>query len=139
MMMKGKNVFHPIGWDSFGMPAENAAIKNNIPPAKWTAENIEHMKVTAQAARYSYDWDREVATYKPEYYRWNQWIFLKMLERGLVYKKRSSVNWCPRVSDCTLPTNRLKTASAGAATPRSSRRSLSSGSLQNYRLRRKAS
>ncbi len=95
MRMKGKNVFHPIGWDSFGMPAENAAIKNNIPPAKWTAENIEHMKVQLKRLGISYDWDREVATYKPEYYRWNQWIFLKMLERGLVYKKRSSVNWCP--------------------------------------------
>jgi len=93
--MKGFNVFHPMGWDSFGLPAENAAIKNNTPPFKWTSENIDHMKVQLKKLGFSYDWTREVGTYQPEYYRWNQWIFLKMLEKGLAYKKVSSVNWCP--------------------------------------------
>ncbi len=95
--MQGKNVFHPMGWDSFGLPAENAAIKNNIPPRDWTAENIEYMKVQLKRMGFSYDWDREIASYQPDYYRWNQWIFIKMMEKGLVYKKKSSVNWCP---DC---------------------------------------
>lgn len=93
--MKGYNVFHPMGWDSFGLPAENAAIKNNTPPFRWTSENIENMKAQLKKLGFSYDWTREVATYKPEYYKWNQWIFLKMLEKGLAYKKVSSVNWCP--------------------------------------------
>jgi len=95
--MKGFNVFHPMGWDSFGLPAENAAIKNNTPPFKWTTENIANMKGQLKRLGFSYDWTREVGTYKPEYYKWNQWIFLKMLEKGLAYKKVSSVNWCP---DC---------------------------------------
>jgi len=93
--MKGFNIFHPMGWDSFGLPAENAAIKNNTPPFKWTSENIANMKTQLKRLGFSYDWTREVGTYKPEYYRWNQWIFLKMLEKGLAYKKVSSVNWCP--------------------------------------------
>lgn len=93
--MKGLNVLHPIGWDSFGLPAENAAIKNNIPPQKWTAENIAAMKKQLKRMGFSYDWDREVTTYKPEYYRWNQWVFLKLYEKGLVYRKKSPVNWCP--------------------------------------------
>jgi leucyl-tRNA synthetase len=93
--MKGFNVFHPMGWDSFGLPAENAAIKNNTAPFKWTSENIDYMKTQLKRLGFSYDWSREVGTYKPEYYRWNQWIFLKMLEKGLAYKKVSSVNWCP--------------------------------------------
>jgi leucyl-tRNA synthetase len=93
--MKGFNVFHPMGWDSFGLPAENAAIKNNTPPFRWTSENINHMKIQLKRLGFSYDWTREVGTYQPEYYRWNQWIFLKMLEKGLAYKKVSSVNWCP--------------------------------------------
>jgi len=95
MRMKGKNVFHPMGWDSFGLPAENAAIKNNIPPAKWTGENIDHMRTQLQRMGFAYDWSRELATYKPDYYQWNQWIFIKMLEKGLAYKKMASVNWCP--------------------------------------------
>ena len=95
MTMRGKSVFHPIGWDSFGLPAENAAIKNNIPPRKWTAENIEYMKGQLKSMGFSYDWNRELATYTPDYYKWNQWIFVKMLEKDLVYKKKSSVNWCP--------------------------------------------
>ena len=94
--MRGFNVLHPMGWDSFGLPAENAAIKHGIHPSKWTLENIAFMR-DKQLKRLglSYDWDREVATCLEEYYRWNQWFFIKMYERGLAYKKRSYVNWCP--------------------------------------------
>jgi leucyl-tRNA synthetase len=94
--MTGYNVLHPIGWDSFGLPAENAAIEKNIHPAKWTSTNIANMKRQLKQLGFSYDWSREIATYKPEYYRWNQWIFLQMLERGLAYKKRAEVNFCPQ-------------------------------------------
>lgn len=94
-LMKGFNVLHPMGWDAFGLPAENAAIKNNVHPAQWTYENIAYMKKQLNRMGLSYDWDREVTTCSPEYYRWNQWFFLKMLEKGLAYKKASSVNWCP--------------------------------------------
>ena len=93
--MRGFNVLHPFGWDAFGMPAENAAIKNGTHPEKWTLENIAHMKGQLQRIGISYAWDREIATCLPEYYRWNQWLFVRMLERGLAYRKRSSVNWCP--------------------------------------------
>lgn len=95
--MKGFNILHPIGWDSFGLPAENAAIQNGAHPEKWTASNIEQMKNQLKKLGLSYDWDREIASYKDDYYRWNQWIFKKMYEKGLVYKKKSLVNWCP---DC---------------------------------------
>ncbi|MFW6181388.1 MAG: leucine--tRNA ligase, partial [Spirochaetota bacterium] len=94
--MRGHNVLHPIGWDSFGLPAENAAIERGVHPAAWTAENIANMKAQLKRLGYSYDWDREVATYRPDYYRWNQWIFLQMLERGLAYKREAQVNYCPR-------------------------------------------
>ncbi|MBN2159043.1 MAG: leucine--tRNA ligase [Spirochaetes bacterium] len=94
LKMKGFNVFHPMGWDSFGLPAENAAIKNNIPPFKWTSDNISYMKKQLKRMGFSYDWTREVATYEPGYYRWNQWMFLKMYEKGLAYKKKAPVNWC---------------------------------------------
>ena len=94
LRMNGYNVFHPIGWDSFGLPAENAAIKNNIPPLKWTADNIDHMKQQLKRLGFSYDWTKELATYRPEYYKWNQWAFVKMLEKGLAYKKKALVNWC---------------------------------------------
>lgn len=93
--MKGYNVLHPIGWDSFGLPAENAAIERGIHPARWTQSNISNMKSQLKRLGYSYDWDREVATYRPEYYRWNQWIFLQMYKKGLAYKKESDVNFCP--------------------------------------------
>ncbi|RJQ51345.1 MAG: leucine--tRNA ligase [Nitrospiraceae bacterium] len=93
--MRGFNVLHPMGWDAFGLPAENAAIKHGVLPAKWTFENIDYMKGQLKKMGLSYDWAREVTTCKPEYYRWNQWFFLKMLERGLAYKKASFVNWCP--------------------------------------------
>ncbi|MBA4349490.1 MAG: leucine--tRNA ligase [Thermodesulfovibrio sp.] len=93
--MRGFNVLHPMGWDAFGMPAENAAIKHGVHPAKWTYENIDYMKKQLDCMGLSYDWDREVSTCSPEYYKWNQWFFLKLLEKGLAYKKASFVNWCP--------------------------------------------
>lgn len=93
--MKGYNVLHPMGWDSFGLPAENAAIQNGAHPAIWTKLNIDNMNRQLKMMGLSYDWDREIASYTPEYYKWNQWIFKKMYENGLVYKKKSTVNWCP--------------------------------------------
>ncbi len=93
--MEGFNVLHPMGWDSFGLPAENAAIKHGIHPHKWTMENIEDMKGQLKLLGLSYDWDREIATSTPEYYKFTQEIFLKFLEHGLAYKKKSFVNWCP--------------------------------------------
>ena len=93
--MRGFNVLHPFGWDAFGLPAENAAIKNGTHPETWTLENIAHMKGQLQRLGISYDWTREFATCQPEYYHWNQWLFLKMLERDLAFRKRSNVNWCP--------------------------------------------
>jgi leucyl-tRNA synthetase len=95
MWMRGYNVLHPMGWDSFGLPAENAAIKNQTPPKEWTLGNIRHMKAQMQRLGFAYDWDREVTTCLPDYYRWNQWFFLKLYERGLAYRKKAKVNWCP--------------------------------------------
>ena len=95
-IMKGFNVLHPIGWDALGLPAENAAISHGIHPQKWTLDNIAHMKSQLKRLGISYDWSREVNTCLPEYYKWNQWIFLKMFERGLAYRKKSWVNWCPQ-------------------------------------------
>ncbi len=95
MWMNGYNVLHPMGWDAFGLPAENAAIKNKVPPRKWTLSNIEHMKSQMNRLGFAYDWSRELATCQPEYYRWNQWFFLKLYEKGLAYRKKSKVNWCP--------------------------------------------
>lgn len=95
MRMRGYNVLMPMGWDAFGMPAENAAMANGVPPAKWTYDNIDYMKKQMQAMGLAIDWSREVATCKPEYYRWNQWLFLKMLEKGVVYLKTGTVNWDP--------------------------------------------
>jgi leucyl-tRNA synthetase len=92
--MRGFNVLHPFGWDAFGMPAENAAIKSNTHPETWTLENIAHMKGQLQRLGISYAWEREIATCLPDYYRWNQWLFLRMFEKGLAYRKRSTVNWC---------------------------------------------
>jgi leucyl-tRNA synthetase len=96
MWMRGHNVLHPMGWDAFGLPAENAALKNNTPPRQWTLSNIEQMKVQMRRLGLSYDWSREVTTCLPEYYRWNQWFFLKMVEAGLAYRKSSKVNWCTK-------------------------------------------
>jgi len=95
-IMKGFNVIHPIGWDALGMPAENAAITQGVHPQNWTLDNISHMKSQLKRLGFSYDWSREVNTCLPEYYKWNQWIFLKMLEQGLAYRKKSWVNWCPQ-------------------------------------------
>jgi leucyl-tRNA synthetase len=92
--MRGFNVLHPMGWDAFGMPAENAAIANNSHPAKWTYENIDTMRFQLKRIGFSYDWDREIATCSPEYYRWEQWLFLKMYEKGMIYRKESFLNWC---------------------------------------------
>jgi leucyl-tRNA synthetase len=94
--MKGLNVLHPMGWDAFGMPAENAAIQNNSHPAQWTSENIDYMRGQLKKMGFSYDWDRELATCNVEYYRWEQQIFLQMYEKGIAYKKNSFVNWCPK-------------------------------------------
>ena len=93
--MRGFNVLHPFGWDAFGLPAENAAIKNRSHPETWTLNNIAHMKGQLQRLGISYAWDREFATCEASYYRWNQWLFLQMFERDLAYRRRSTVNWCP--------------------------------------------
>jgi leucyl-tRNA synthetase len=93
--MRGFNILHPMGFDSFGLPAENAAIKHGVPPAEWTYANIENMKLQLKTMGISYDWDREVATCKPDYYKFTQWMFLKLYENGLAYKKSAAVNWCP--------------------------------------------
>ncbi len=93
--MRGFNVMQPMGWDAFGLPAENAAMQNNVPPAKWTWDNIAYMKQQLQSLGFALDWDRELATCAPEYYKWNQWLFLRMLEKGIAYKKTQVVNWDP--------------------------------------------
>ena len=93
--MKGYNVMQPMGWDAFGLPAENAAIKNNTAPAKWTYENIEHMKTQLKQLGLGVDWNREIATCKPEYYKWEQWLFAELFKKGLIYKKTATVNWDP--------------------------------------------
>jgi leucyl-tRNA synthetase len=93
--MRGYNVLQPMGWDAFGLPAENAAIQNNVPPAKWTYDNIAYMKQQLQSLGFALDWERELATCRPEYYKWNQWLFLRMLEKGIAYKKTQVVNWDP--------------------------------------------
>ena len=96
MWMRGFNVLHPMGWDSFGLPAENAAIQNNTPPKQWTLNNVANMKRQMKRLGLAYDWDKEVTTCLPDYYRWNQWFFLRLYEKGLAYRKKSKVNWCPK-------------------------------------------
>jgi leucyl-tRNA synthetase len=95
MWMRGYNVLHPMGWDAFGLPAENAALKNNTPPREWTLSNVAAMRQQMQRIGFAYDWATEVTTCLPDYYRWNQWFFLRMYEKGLTYRKKSKVNWCP--------------------------------------------
>src|SRR6202167_4657171 len=95
MRMQGRNVMQPMGWDAFGLPAENAAIANGVPPAKWTRDNIVYMRGQSRSLGFAIDWKRELATCDPSYYRWNQWLFLRMLERGIAYKKTGAVNWDP--------------------------------------------
>jgi len=101
--MRGFNVLHPMGWDAFGLPAENAAIQNNTHPRTWTNNNIAEFQRVLRRFGFSFDWRREISTCEPEYYRWNQWFFLRMLERGLAYRKKSRVNWCPKC--CTVLAN----------------------------------
>ncbi len=101
--MTGFNVLHPMGWDAFGLPAENAAIKNKTKPREWTESNIREFRHTMRRFGFSYDWRREISTCEPEYYRWNQWLFLRMLEKGIAYRKKSKVNWCPAC--CTVLAN----------------------------------
>ena len=101
--MQGKNVLQPMGWDAFGLPAENAAIQNNVPPAQWTRENIAYMRKQLKQLGFSYDWSREFATCDPQYYRWEQWFFTRLFRKGLVYKKTAPVNWCPK--DATVLAN----------------------------------
>jgi leucyl-tRNA synthetase len=103
MWMRGYNVLHPMGWDAFGLPAENAALKNNVPPREWTLSNIAAMRRQMRRLGLSYDWATELTTCLPDYYRWNQWFFLKMFEAGLAYRKKSKVNWCPKC--CTVLAN----------------------------------
>src|SRR5690606_8584215 len=94
--MQGYEVLHPMGWDAFGLPAENAALKFGLHPRDWTYQNIRQAKESLRLMGILYDWDREVTTCEPEYYRWNQWIFLKMWEKGLAYRAKGLVNWCPK-------------------------------------------
>src|SRR3569623_1209923 len=93
--MQGKSVLQPMGWDAFGLPAENAAMQTGVPPAKWTYDNIDYMRGQLKSLGFAIDWRRELATCKPDYYRWNQWLFLRMLEKGIVYRKTGVVNWDP--------------------------------------------
>src|SRR3972149_7564009 len=92
--MQGYNVLHPMGWDAFGLPAENAAIKHGVHPVRWTIDNINYMRKQLKMLGFSYDWEREIATCNQKYYKWSQWIFLKMFEKGLAYRKKGFVNWC---------------------------------------------
>lgn len=124
--MRGFNVMHPMGWDAFGMPAENAAIQNKSHPATWTYENIAYMRNQIKKMGFSYDWDRELATCDLDYYRWEQKLFLEMFAKGLAYKRPPLSTGVRSAKPCSLM-SRLRMEAAGAATPKSTRRSLISG------------
>ncbi|CAM5406255.1 hypothetical protein SSTU70S_01372 [Stutzerimonas stutzeri] len=113
--MQGKNVLQPMGWDAFGMPAENAAMKNNVAPAKWTYENIAYMKTQLKSLGLAIDWSREVTTCKPDYYRWEQWLFTKLFEKGVIYRKNGTVNWEAYRRRRTTPSCKPSSTSASAA------------------------
>ena len=124
--MQGFNVLHPMGWDAFGMPAENAAISNKTHPAIWTYQNIDYMRMQLKRMGFSYDWDREIATCRPEYYRWEQWLFLKMLKEGML-TERSPLSTGAIPAKRFLPMSRLKRACAGDAGGRSGRKNSGNG------------
>ena len=113
--MRGFNVLHPFGWDAFGLPAENAAIKNNVHPEKWTLDNIAHMKGQLQRLGISYAWERELATCLPDYYRWNQWLFTRMFERGLAYRQPIERELVPELPDRARQRAGDRRRAAGAA------------------------
>ncbi len=106
MRMQGHNVLQPMGWDAFGLPAENAAMAHGVPPAKWTYDNIAYMKRQLKSLGLGIDWSREVTTCRPGYYRWNQWLFLRMLEKGIAYRRTGVVNWDPVDQTCASPATR---------------------------------
>jgi len=126
--MRGRNVFYPIGFDAFGLPAENAAIKQGIHPHKWTYDNIDRMRRQLKSMGAMFDWTSEVRTCDPEYYRWNQWFFLKFLENGLAYRALAPANWCPSCQTVSPTSRSSPTAPASAAARRSPTATWSSGS-----------
>ncbi len=126
--MSGWNVLHPMGWDAFGLPAENAAIKHKHPAEKWTWENIDAMRGQLKRLGFSYDWEREVATCHPDYYRWTQWLFLQFYKRGLAYKKKAPVNWCPQCQTVLANEQVVQGECERCDTPVTQKRRWSSGS-----------
>ena len=127
--MAGYNVLHPMGWDAFGLPAENAAILHKLHPSKWTRENISNMRDQLKQLGLSYDWDREITTCEPDYYKWTQWFFLKLYERGLAYRKRSMVNWCPSCAT-VLANEQVKEGRCDRCSAEIEKRNLNSGFLR---------
>ena len=136
-LLNGFNVMQPMGWDAFGMPAENAAMKNNVAPAAWTYDNIEYMKTQLKSLGFAIDWEREVATCKPEYYRWEQWLFTKLFEKGIVYRKNGTVNWDP-VDQTVLANEQVIDGRGWRSGALIEKREIPDVLLQNHGLRRRA-